>query len=226
MECEPYIVLDEISPYLEFSYESSDSSITNGFSGSDFHKNLTYKTGIINKNVKSDASVSNENPSETTEAADTATNTEQIVADTSEYKYWQMGDPMLEFTNKTIVTNNDPNYIIIKNGPGPIVKSSYPYIKTFYGYCSAEKYIYSLDATLTIHSTDYYGCPYEFTINGVDYKFEARHYVITHPEDDRSEWNCYLTNDSDSLGCYVTIVENDYIRMDGTFIQASFYADF
>ena len=220
LESEPYVVLDEIVDYVTFSCERSDSDIITWFFSAEFCKELSYyeKTHIPNTSTLASSTESSESTN------DIANNKVEIVPDTSEYKYWEVGDPMLEFTNKTIVTDNNPDYIIIKNGPGPIVKSSYPYIKTFYGNCATPRAIYEPLATLTIRSTDYYGCPYEFTINGVDYIFEDRMYVTTYPEEDRSEWNCFvkLPNSSEYLTCYIIIVGDHFINMEGEFINASF----
>ena len=230
LECEPFIVLDEIAKNVSFSFERTNPDSITNFYSSGKCRDLPYlETSIIYRTDDLACNDTSPEPAAETEATNTNTPTttttkkEEIVPDTSEYKYYQMGDPMLDFSNRTIVTDNDPNFVIIKNGPGPIIKSSYPYIKTYYG--SSGPYqadIMSDKLTLTIRSTDYYGCPYEVTINGVDYTFERRNYDYTDPNRDSSGWHCWLT-DYNSPDCYIEIFGDvDQISMTGSLIYAYF----
>ena len=228
LECEPFVVLDEVSENILFSYERTNPDLKTGFYSAQSCKDLPYSELSIM--IRTDSQVCNNTETETTSDTSTTTSTptttkkEDIVPDTSEYKYYQMGDPMLDFSNPTIVTDNDPNFVIIKNGPGPIIKSSYPYIKTYYGSSGPyERLIMSDKITLTIRSTDYYGCPYQVTINGVDYTFKRRNYDYTNPDRDSCGWHCWL-EDYDSPDCYIEIFGDvDCISMDGTLIYADFH---
>ncbi|MBR5596115.1 MAG: hypothetical protein IKW30_01750 [Lachnospiraceae bacterium] len=224
LECEPFVVLDEITENILFSYERSNPDLKTGFYSAQSCKDLPYLELSIR--IRTDSEVCNNTEPETMNVPSTsgATKKEDIVPDTSEYKYYQMGDPMLDFSNPTIVTDNDPDFVIIKNGPGPIIKSSYPYIKTYYGHSGPyTAQIMGEYITLTIRSTDYYGCPYEVTINGVDYTFKTRRYDYTNPDRDSSGWHCWL-EDYDSPDCYIQIYGDvDCIDMKGSLIYAYFY---
>ena len=219
--------MDEITDNILFSYERTNPDLKTGFYSAQSCKDLPYSELTIR--IRTEEQLCDNTEAETTSDTSTTTSTpsttkkEDIVPDTSEYKYYQMGDPMLDFSNKTIVTDNDPNFVIIKNGPGPIIKSSYPYIKTYYGASYGYADIFAHEITLTIRSTDYYGCPYQVTINGIDYTFEVRMYDSTNPDTDSSSWHCWLTDDINSPDCWIDIYgKADKISMTGSLIHAHF----
>ena len=176
LECEPYVVLDEVAKNVSFKFERSNPNETLSFFSSESCKSFTYFTRT--------------NDIE-----------EEIVAS---------NDTTSEPVSDAIV------------GPEENVKPSYPYLKSYIG----GGILLSTrvpEIILTIHSTDDSGCPYEVTINGVDYTFERRDYRYSDTQRDHSQWSCYLT-DYDSLGCTIDIYGDvDFIQLRGTLADADFY---
>ncbi len=179
MEAPAYVVNDEVAQNVKLAYDSEDSTKKTSFVSMDIYKACEIQ-GMTNYYENGDIKFGNETvevaagQEETSQGATESTVTETTVAspgaDPGHYitmaEAEELGIP-IDFTDKTtVVTDGNPNYTILRNGPGPVVKSSYPYIGKTYSMPSGE--------TLVIHSTDYYGAPLHITMLGVDYTFTNR----------------------------------------------------
>lgn len=226
MESDVSTVTDEVASHVAFSYDSEDASKTVSFPTTELCKECEVEgapnyyddeeTEQLLASKDTGGTVEQKNTVEEKKTEQTQPK-EEVVADTSEYVYFSDTSGPLDMTNTTIVRDGNPNYVITRNGPGPIVKSSYPYIGVPY---------YGMDGQgdfhiLLIKSTDYYGCPYEFEYDGTSYTYTNRVYNRTEPENDVSSWLCDCGDMSKSM--MVTIcVKLKYIDFNGPLGYMSF----
>lgn len=227
MESDVSTVTDEVAANVAFSYDSEDASQTVSFPTTEFCAECEtegspnyYGDGEEELLATADdEKIAGENSStEQKEQTQQTQTQEEVVADTSEYIYYSDTSGPIDLTNTTIVRDGNPNYVITRNGPGPIVKSSYPYIGVNYYGMDEQGEIH----TLLVQSTDYYGCPYEIVYDGTPYTFTNRVYNRTEPENDVSSWGCDYGDMS--MNSMVTVcVKRKYIIIDGPWMRMTFW---
>ena len=142
------------------------------------------------------------------------------------YKDWEDGDESIDLTDrKTQITDNNPNYTIIKNGPGQVIRSAYPYIGVpIYpihkwadkeGEAQNENYPNIAPENIWdpvyIRSTDRYGCPYKVDISGDIYTLDSN------PSFNTWEWQMNYDTGWDTLktsGNYISAKTGEVYHMD------------
>lgn len=127
------------------------------------------------------------------------------------FKYWEDGDESIDLTDRTtVITDNNPNYTIIKNGPGQVIRSAYPYIGTpiypYHMWADMETEAITMQYTnidpsniwdpVYVRSTDKYGCPYKVDISGDIYTkvYDPTFYTIEWRIDDNTGWDTINTS--------------------------------
>ena len=215
---------DEVAQNVKYVYDSNDINNTASFLGMEIYNKCEIE-GAVNYYEKEQEGLVQETTQDNPKNESVKTEENKIlpVEDTGHYitmeEAYELGISV-DLTDKTtVVTDGNPNYTILRNGPGPIVKSSYPYIGKVYGDYGVGEYVYGvgqMPGEIVIHSTDYYGAPIHITILGEDLIFTDRiwfgHNVLGANGNEFVEWNLTTEDGLEVLFSYNYML--DMISMD------------